>query len=495
MTKVPSAVWIVDTKKEHIAVGEAHKLGVPVIAILDTNCDPDEVDYKIPGNDDAIRSAALLTRVIADAVADGLMARAAGQANAGRVGRRRPGCGRRAAARVGDASCSQPAGAQETDIRAADGGRGARPVRPTRLPRARSPRPPRTPTPVPPAGDPGPGAGLIHLPRSGPTPPTADSTATTRFDRQLGDSTSAGHRPAGRHSEPTEDRDGTEMANYAATDVKKLRDATGAGMMDAKKALDETDGDFDAAIEVLRVKGAAKVAKRAGDREAANGLVAAAENAMILLACETDFVAKGEDLQTLAGNIVAHLAGSASTRPRPASADPAAFAEKLRGETLADGRTVQENIDALAAIIGEKLVLAKAVKLSGTVATYLHRKSSDLPAQVGVLVQFAGEGEKAYEAARAAAMQVAAMRPAYLQREDVPAETVETEKRVAEAKAREDGKPEQAMRKIIEGSVNGYYKNNVLLEQASVQDRKKSVKALLDDAGVLVTGFAHFEVG
>ena len=285
------------------------------------------------------------------------------------------------------------------------------------------------------------------------------------------------------------------MANYAATDVKKLRDATGAGMMDAKKALDETDGDFDAAIEVLRVKGAAKVAKRAGDREAANGLVAAAENAMILLACETDFVAKGEDLQTLAGNIVAHLAGSSIDEASTGAADPAAFAEKLKTETLADGRTVQENIDGLAAIIGEKLVLAKAVKLSGTVATYLHKKSSDLPAQVGVLVQFAGEGEKAYEAARGAAMQVAAMRPPYLQREDVPADVVETEKRVAEAKAREDGKPEQALPRIIEGTVTGFYKNNVLLEQASVQDSKKSVKALLDEAGALVTGFAHFEVG
>jgi elongation factor Ts len=285
------------------------------------------------------------------------------------------------------------------------------------------------------------------------------------------------------------------MANYAAADVKKLRDATGAGMMDAKKALDETDGDFDAAIEVLRVKGAAKVAKRAGDREAANGLVAAAENAMILLACETDFVAKGEDFQTLAGNIVAHLAGSSIDEASAGAADPAAFAEKLKNETLADGRTVQENIDALAAIIGEKLVLTKAVKLSGTVATYLHKKSADLPAQVGVLVQFAGDGEGPLAAARGAAMQVAAMRPAFLQREDVPAETVETEKRVAEAKAREDGKPEQALPKIIEGTVNSYYKNNVLLEQASVQDPKKSVKALLDDAGALVTGFAHFEVG
>jgi elongation factor Ts len=270
------------------------------------------------------------------------------------------------------------------------------------------------------------------------------------------------------------------MANISAADVKRLRDATGAGMMDSKKALDEAAGDFDKALEVLRIKGEAKVTKR-GERTAANGLVAAAEGAMIELASETDFVAKNEQFQTLAGDIVAHFAGSAAT-------DVAS----LLGETLKDGRTVAENIDGLAAVIGEKLELRRAVKLDGQVATYLHRKSKDLPPQVGVLVQFTGDN---LEVARAAAMQVAAMRPQFLTRDEVPADTVEVEKRVAEAKAREDGKPEAALPKIIEGSVNGYFKNNVLLEQASVQDNKRTVKALLDDAGVTVTRFAHFEVG
>ena len=271
------------------------------------------------------------------------------------------------------------------------------------------------------------------------------------------------------------------MANFSAADVKKLRDATGAGMMDSKKALTEADGDFDSALEILRVKGAAKVAKRDGDRQASNGLVAAAEGAMIELASETDFVAKNEQFQTLAGDIVTHFAGSAATD-----------VGSLLGETLKDGKSVADSVDALAAVIGEKLELRRAVKLDGQVATYLHRKSTDLPPQVGVLVQFTGTDDAA---ARTAAMQVAAMRPSYLTRDEVPAEVVETERRVAEAKAREDGKPEQAMSKIIEGSVNGYYKNNVLLEQASVVDNKKNVKALLDDAGVAITRFAHFEVG
>ncbi len=270
------------------------------------------------------------------------------------------------------------------------------------------------------------------------------------------------------------------MANVSAADVKKLRDATGAGMMDSKKALEASDGDFDKAVEFLRVKAGRKVEGRL-ERTASNGLVAAAEGAMIELASETDFVAKSEQFQTLAGDIVAHFASS-----------PATDVASLLAERLKDGRTVAENIEALAGVIGEKIELRRAVKLDGQVATYLHRKASDLPPQVGVLVQFSGDD---LTAARGAAMQVAAMRPRYLTRDQVPADVVDTERRIAEQKAREQGKPEQAVPKIVEGSVNGYFKTNVLLEQESVQDNKRTVKALLDDAGVTVTAFAHFEVG
>jgi elongation factor Ts len=267
----------------------------------------------------------------------------------------------------------------------------------------------------------------------------------------------------------------------SAADVKKLRDATGAGMLDAKKALEAADGDFDKAVEELRIKGAGKAAKRGAERETSNGLVAAAENAMIELACETDFVAKNEQFQTLAGDIVAHFVKSDVT-------DLAG----LLDETLADGQTVAKNIESLNAIIGEKIELRRAVKLEGRIATYLHRKSADLPPQVGVLVAFEGDD---VEAARAAAMQVAALKAQYLSREDVPAETVENEKRIAEATAREEGKPEAALARIVEGRVNGYFKDAVLLEQSSVHDSKKTVKALLEQAGVTVTAFARFEVG
>jgi len=270
------------------------------------------------------------------------------------------------------------------------------------------------------------------------------------------------------------------MANFAAADVKKLRDATGAGMMDSKRALEEAEGDFDRAIEILRVKGEAKNAKR-GERVASNGLVAAAEGAMIEIASETDFVAKNEQFQTLAGDIVAHFASS-----------PATDVESLKAETLKDGKTVEESISGLAAVIGEKLELRRAVKLEGQVATYLHRKASDLPPQVGVLVEFSGDNT---EAARGAAMQIAAMRPKYLTRDEVPAELVESERRVAEEKTRAEGKPEAALPKIVEGRVNAALKDVVLLDQPSVQDDKKSVKQILDAAGVTVSKFAHFEVG
>ncbi|HZZ97834.1 MAG TPA: translation elongation factor Ts [Jatrophihabitantaceae bacterium] len=270
------------------------------------------------------------------------------------------------------------------------------------------------------------------------------------------------------------------MANFSAADVKKLRDATGAGMMDCKKALEEADGEYEKAVEILRVKGEAKNVKR-GDRVASNGLVAAAEGAMIELASETDFVAKNEQFQTLAGDIVTHFANSSATD-----------ADELKTEKLKDGKTVDESIQNLAAVIGEKLELRRAVKLDGQVATYLHRKASDLPPQVGVLVEFSGDNP---EAARAAAMQVAAMRPRYLTREDVPTDVVETERRVAEETTRAEGKPEAALPRIVEGRLNGFFKTVVLLEQESVQEQKKSVKQVLDNAGVTITKFAHFEVG
>jgi elongation factor Ts len=270
------------------------------------------------------------------------------------------------------------------------------------------------------------------------------------------------------------------MATISAADVKKLRDLTAAGMMECKKALEEADGDFDKAVEALRISGAAKAAKRGAERTASNGLVVAKDGVLVELLCETDFVAKNSDFQALATSV---LDAAASARPADAAA--------LALTALTDGRTVADAIGEMAGVIGEKLELGRYAALDGEVAVYLHKRAQDLPASVGVLVAYAGSEE----AARGVAMQVAAMRPLYLTREDVPADTVESEKRIAEATAREEGKPEAALPKIIEGRVNGFYKDTVLLEQSSVLDNKKNVKAVLEDAGTTVSGFVRLEVG
>ncbi len=271
------------------------------------------------------------------------------------------------------------------------------------------------------------------------------------------------------------------MANITATDVKKLRDLTGAGMMDSKRALTEADGDMDKAVEVLRVKGAAKAAKRGAERQASAGLVAGSGGAMVELNCETDFVAKGEQLQQLAKQIVEVAANTG------AGDLPSLLAQPLDGD-----QTVEQAIAGAAAVIGEKIELGRVVYFDGQVVSYLHRRASDLPPAVGVLLEYEGTDT---DSARGAAMQVAAMRPQYVVRDEVPAEVVAKEREIAEATSREEGKPERALPRIVEGRLNGFFKDVVLLEQASVQDSKKTVQAVLDEAGVAVERFARFEVG
>ncbi|WP_040693233.1 translation elongation factor Ts [Nocardia vinacea] len=272
------------------------------------------------------------------------------------------------------------------------------------------------------------------------------------------------------------------MATYTAADVKRLRELTGSGMMDCKNALVETDGDFDKAVEVLRIKGAKDVGKRA-ERATAEGLVVAKDGVLIEINSETDFVAKNDEFQGLADKIV-----TAAAAVKPADLDT------LKALKL-DGQTVEEALQALAAKIGEKLELRRVISFDGPVAVYLHKRATDLPPAVGVLVEYQGEGDAAADAARAVGMQVAALKAKYLTRDEVPADVVENERRIAEQTAKEEGKPEAALPKITEGRVNGFFKDVVLLEQASVTDSKKTVKALLDEAGVTVTRFARFEVG
>ncbi len=269
------------------------------------------------------------------------------------------------------------------------------------------------------------------------------------------------------------------MANYTAADVKRLRELTGAGMLDCKNALAESDGDFDKAVEVLRIKGAKDVGKRA-ERATAEGLVAGKAGALIELNSETDFVAKNAEFQDLAAKIV-----DAALDAKAADLDA------LKAAKLGDS-TVEQAVADLSAKIGEKLELRRVAYFDGAVEPYLHKRAADLPPAVGVLVEFEGSDR---DAAHAAALQIAALKAKYLTRGDVPEDVVANERRIAEETAKEEGKPEAALPKIVEGRVNGFYKDVVLLEQPSVSDNKKTVKALLDEAGVTVTRFVRFEVG
>jgi len=269
------------------------------------------------------------------------------------------------------------------------------------------------------------------------------------------------------------------MANITAADVKKLRDATGVGMMECKKALTEAEGDFEKAVEILRISGSAKAAKRA-ERAASNGLIAQHGGTIVELLCETDFVAKNTDFQTLAQRVAA-----AADAARPT--DTAG----LQSLVLDSGKTVAEEVESLSAVIGEKLAAGRVAHLDGDVVVYMHRRSGDLPPATGVVVAYSGSAE----AARVVAMQVAAMRPQYLSREEVPSEVLDNERRIAEATAREEGKPEQALPKILEGRLNGFIKEMALLEQASIVENKRTVKDLLAQAGTRVTGFVRIEIG
>ena len=277
------------------------------------------------------------------------------------------------------------------------------------------------------------------------------------------------------------------MANYTAADVKKLRELTGAGMMDCKKALEGADGSVDKAVEALRIKGQKGVAKREG-RSAENGALVSlisedkTSGVLLELKCETDFVAKGEKFQAVANALAAHVAATS----------PADIQALLASEIEA-GKTVQAYVDEANANLGEKIVLDRFAQFTGGyVAAYMHRTMPDLPPQVGVLVEL----DKAdAQVGKEVAQHIAAFAPKYLSRDDVPAETVENERRVAEATSREEGKPEAALPRIIEGRVNGFFKDVVVVDQPFAKDPKKTVQKVLDEAGVSLKRFARIKVG
>jgi elongation factor Ts len=278
------------------------------------------------------------------------------------------------------------------------------------------------------------------------------------------------------------------MANYTAADIKALRERTGAGMMDVKKALDEANGDAEKAIEIIRIKGLKGATKREG-RSTAEGLVAAkvidgTVGVMVEVNCETDFVAKSAKFIELADKVL-----SVAVESGAAELD-ALLAVDVEGKPLSEV-VVEEG-----AILGEKIVVRRLARLEGkTVDAYLHKTSKDLPAQVGVLFAVDAVGEAAVEAAHDVAVHIAAYSPTYLAREEVPAETVENERRIADETARAENKPEAALAKIVEGRLNGFFKEIVLLDQPFAKDPKVNVGKVLEQAGANASGFARFRVG
>jgi len=275
------------------------------------------------------------------------------------------------------------------------------------------------------------------------------------------------------------------LANYTAEDVKKLREATAAGMLDCKKALDEAEGDYNKALDIIRVKGLKGITKREGRLTSNGAVVAKVEGnlgVMLELNCETDFVAKGERFVALADELLAHLQNAQSDS-----------IEAFLASTMSNGNTVQATVDEANATMGEKIEVRRiAVIKDSPVGIYLHRTSPDLPPQVGVLVELVKD---AAEVGKDIAQHIAAFAPQFVNREDVPADLIENERRIAEETAREEGKPEASLSKIIEGRVTGFVKEVSLIEQSFAKDAKKTVKQILDEAGTAVKAFHRFRVG
>ena len=273
------------------------------------------------------------------------------------------------------------------------------------------------------------------------------------------------------------------MAQISASDVSKLRKATGAGMMDCKKALQETEGDFDKAVELIRKKGQAIANKRA-DRETNEGAVLAKVNngatagAVIALTCETDFVAKNNDFVALTQSVL-----DLALEKLPTST------EELKELNL-NGKKVSEVIVEQIGVIGEKIEISYYEKLeAGSVIPYIHPGN-----KLATIVGFNKTVEE--QVGKDVAMQVAAMAPIAVDKDTVPADVIEKEKEIGREQAAREGKPEKILDKIAEGKVNKFLKESTLLNQEFIKESKKSVKAYLaeQDKELTVTEFKRFSI-
>ena len=403
LERLPSAVFVIDTKKEHIAVTEARKLGLPVVAVVDTNCDPDVIDYVIPGNDDAIRSGSLMCRVIADAVVEGRF-----------IAEHRRKTAPPAPEESGPSSAPRPRRAQAAAAAAAA--------------------------------------------------PAAPAAAACR-------SACAGCARAGR--QPRAGRGGLIVASYTAKDVSTLRQMTGAGILDCRNALDETGGDLEEAAKLLRERGLAGAAKRS-DREASEGAVAVARSgdaaAVVELRCETDFVAKADEFVALTNELAALVAA--------------------KGEEAA--AELNDAIDGLRSTLKENISVGRVRRLVAepgqVLDTYLHLQAGRGVNAVAVVIE-GGTDELAHDIA----VHIAFTKPTYLSRDEVPEADVAAERETLTTISRNEGKPEAAMDKIVEGRLTGWFKDRVLLDQAYVRDEKQTIAGMLGSARIV--SFAQVVIG
>ena len=274
------------------------------------------------------------------------------------------------------------------------------------------------------------------------------------------------------------------MAKFTAADVKALREQTGAGMMDVKKALTEADGDAEKALEIIRLKGLKSLSKREG-RQALAGLLAATTDGtvgvMVEVNSETDFVAKNQKFIDFANEVLA-----------AAVASKASDTDALLAAPMGEG-TVKDRLDAFAAIIGEKLQIGRVVRVEGdNVDLYLHQTNPDLPPQVGVFVVTDAAGKAV---AHDIAMHVAAYMPSYLDRDHVPADVLGKERATLEKITLEEGKPEHIVPKIVQGRLEAFFKDNCLVDQAFARDPSKSVGKVLKEAGASVSDYVRVHVG
>ncbi len=278
------------------------------------------------------------------------------------------------------------------------------------------------------------------------------------------------------------------MATITAQEVNKLRQMTGAGMMDCKKALSEADGDFEKAIDILRKKGQKVSASRA-DRETTEGAVFTQikadgkEGLLVALGCETDFVAKNDDFQAMGSSLLS-LASSNGVQD----------SEALLSKAMSDGRSVNEHITELVGKIGEKIEVVAYERMSGDqVVTYIHSNG-----KLGVILSLEGaSGAKVEEVGKDICMQIAAMNPVAVDKDQVDAAAIERELEVGREQARAEGKPDAMIEKIAQGKLGKFFKENTLLSQPFVKDNSKTIEALLKetDPSLKVKAFRRVQIG